>query len=40
MCLQLFGKAVSYSEGFWEEGPLVDESSGVWSQDLHVMASH
>ena len=34
------GKAVPHSDGVGEEGPLVGESSGIWYQELHVIASH
>ena len=34
------GKAVLYSDGVWEEGSLVDESSCKGYQEPHVISSH
>ena len=33
-------KAVSDSDGFWEEGPPVEKHSSTSYQNSHVMASH
>ena len=35
----VLGKAVPYSDGNWEEGPLVEKSSSIGYQIPHVMAS-
>ena len=33
-------KAVPYSDGVWEEGPLIVKSSSIGYQKTHVKASH